>query len=150
MENIFDSAKTIQEKRKRLKGLSKPLQILVKEAAIPTVNDGLKAIYAQSGHTELKTLKQWNKEGRSIKKGSHALCLWGAPKKVETIQVEEAQGEDNDPMNFYPICFVFSNLQVYEISIPTKVNALSFWAADKRSLPLPHAGSNTLRSPCLG
>ena len=107
MENIFDSAKTIQEKRTILKGLSKPLQILVKEAAIPTVNDGLKAIYAQSGHTELKTLKQWNKEGRSIKKGSHALCLWGVPKK-------EAQGEDNDPMNFYPICFVFSNLQVYE------------------------------------
>ena len=68
MENIFDSAKTIQEKRTILKGLSKPLQILVKEAAIPTVNDGLKAIYAQSGHTELKTLKQWNKEGRSIKK----------------------------------------------------------------------------------
>ena len=114
MENIVDSAKTIQEKRTILKGLSKPLQILVKEAAIPTVNDGLKAIYAQSGHTELKTLKQWNKEGRSIKKGSHALCLWGAPKKVETTQVEEAQGEDNDPMNFYPICFVFSNLQVYE------------------------------------
>ena len=83
MENIFDSAKTIQEKRTILKGLSKPL-------------------------------KQWNKEGRSIKKGSHALCLWGAPKKVETTQVEEAQGEDNDPMNFYPICFVFSNLQVYE------------------------------------
>ncbi len=105
MENIFDSAKTIQEKRTILKGLSKPLQILVKEAAIPTVNDGLKAIYAQSGHTELKTLKQWNKEGRSIKKGSHALCLWGVPKKVETTQVEEAQGEDNDPMNFYPICF---------------------------------------------
>ena len=38
----------------------------------------------------------------------------GVPKKVETTQVEEAQGEDNDPMNFYPICFVFSNLQVYE------------------------------------
>ena len=112
MENIFDSAKTIQEKRTILKGLSKPLQILVKEAAIPTVNDGLKAIYAQSGHTELKTLKQWNKEGRSIKKGSHALCLWGVPKKVETTQVEEAQGEDNDPMNFYPICFVHWGLKI--------------------------------------
>ena len=46
MENIFDSAKTIQEKRTILKGLSKPLQILVKEAAIPTVNDGLKATHS--------------------------------------------------------------------------------------------------------
>lgn len=114
MENIFDSAKTIQEKREILKGLSKPLQLLVKEAAITNVNDGLKAIYAQSGHTQLKTLKQWNREGKSIIKGSHALCLWGAPKKIEHQQSEESQNGENDPMNFYPLCFVFSNLQVYE------------------------------------
>ena len=114
MNNIFDSAKTIQEKRDILKGLSKPLQLLVKESALSSVNDGLKEIYAQSGHKELKTLKQWNKTGKSIKKGSHALCLWGAPKQVEQQEQTEAQGEDNDTMNFYPICFVFSNLQVYE------------------------------------
>lgn len=114
MENIFDSAKNIQEKRDILKGLSKPLQHLVKESALSSVNDGLKAIYAQSGHTELKTLKQWNKTGKSIKKGSHALCLWGVPKQVEQQEQAETQGEDNDTMNFYPICFVFSNLQVYE------------------------------------
>lgn len=114
MENIFDSAKTIQEKRTILKGLSQPLQLLVKEEALSSVNDGLKEIYAQSGHTELKTLKQWNKTGKSIKKGSHALCLWGAPKQVEQQTQIETQGDDNDTMSFYPICFVFSNLQVYE------------------------------------
>lgn len=114
MENIFDSAKTIREKREILKGLSKPLQQLVKEAAIPTVNDGLKAIYAQSGHTELKTLKQWNKEGKRVAKGSHALCLWGAPKQIDKQNQGENQNEENDPTDFYPLCFVFSNLQVYE------------------------------------
>ena len=114
MENIFDTAKTIQEKRTILKGLSKPLQELVKEGAIPSVNDGLKNIYAQSGHLELKTLKQWNTEGKNIRKGSHALCLWGAPKQAERVQQEDSESEDNDTLNFYPICFVFSNLQVYE------------------------------------
>lgn len=113
MNNIFDSAKTIQEKRDILKKLSQPLQLLVKESALSSVNDGLKAIYAQSGHTQLKTLKQWNKEGKSIAKGSHAFCLWGAPKQREEQQ-EEAKDEASDAMSFYPVCFVFSNLQVYE------------------------------------
>lgn len=114
MNNIFETAKTIQEKREVLKGLSKPLQLLVKESAIPSVNDGLKAIYAEEGHTELKSLRQWNKEGKCIKKGSHALCLWGVPKQREYPEQEENEGEDNNTMSFYPICFVFSNLQVYE------------------------------------
>nr|DAY94268.1 MAG TPA: protein of unknown function (DUF1738) [Caudoviricetes sp.] len=115
MENIFDSAKTIQEKREILKGLSKPLQVLVKEGAIDSVNEGLKEIYAQSGHTKLKTLKQWNKEGKRIEKGSHALCLWGAPKQIEKKEQGDSNtDEDIDPADFYPICFVFSNLQVHE------------------------------------
>lgn len=114
MENIFETAKSIQEKRTILKGLSQPLQLLVKEGALSSVNDGLKGIYAQGGHTELKTLKQWNKEGKNIRKGSHALCLWGAPQQMEQQPHEEEESGDNDTMNFYPICFVFSNLQVYE------------------------------------
>ena len=114
MENIFETAKSIQEKRAILKGLSQPLQLLVKEGALSSVNDGLKGIYAQLGHMELKTIQQWNKEGKNIRKGSHALCLWGAPKQRELQQQEEADSEDNDTLHFYPICFVFSNLQVYE------------------------------------
>lgn len=114
MENIFDSAKTIKEKREILKGLSKPLQLLVKEGAISSVNDGLKGIYAQSGHIELKTLQQWNKDGKRVVKGSHALCLWGAPKQIDRQQQEDNQDGENDPTDFYPICFVFSNLQVHE------------------------------------
>lgn len=112
MENLFDSAKTIQEKREILKGLSKPLQLLVKEGAISSVNDGLKEIYAQSGHTQLKTLQQWNRDGKRVVKGSHALCLWGAPKPID--KQEDNQGGENDPADFYPLCFVFSNLQVNE------------------------------------
>lgn len=118
MGNLFESAKTIQEKRDILKGLSKPLQILVKSDVLDSVNEGLKAIYSESGHTDLKTLHQWNKEGKSIKKGERALCLWGSPKRLESAEDSHNsttdQTDENDSMNFYPLCFVFSNLQVYE------------------------------------
>lgn len=113
MENYFENAKTIQEKRSILKQLSEPIKVLVKMGQIECINEGLKTVYAQSGHCELKTLKQWNSEGKKIRKGEHALCLWGQPKQ-RTPKVDEADTEENDPLNFFPICFVFSNLQVYE------------------------------------
>lgn len=119
MSNLFDSAKTIQEKRDLLKGLSKPLQQLVKEEALNSVNEGLKAIYQESGHAELKTLHEWNREGKRIKKGEHALCLWGRPRQKEDSGNEpnstgESVSDETDPLNFFPICYVFSNLQVHE------------------------------------
>lgn len=110
MENIYQSATTIQEKREILKGISKGLQLLKKEGAIDSVNEGLRDIYAQSGHAELHTIHQWNKLGKRVKKGEKALCLWGKPKRE---QDNEAGGNTEvDKMDFYPICYVFSNLQV--------------------------------------
>lgn len=113
MENFFENAKTIQEKRTILKQLSEPIKVLVKMGQLERINDGLKAIYAQSGHSELKSLKQWNDEGKRIRKGEHALCLWGQPKQ-RTPQPTDETTEENDSLNFFPLCFVFSNLQVYE------------------------------------
>lgn len=109
MENIYANCNTIQQKREVLKGLSKPLQALKKEGAIDSVNEGLKEIYAQSGHIELKTMWQWNKAGKRIKKGEKALCLWGRPKRDQ--EIETGEEPESDKMDFYPICYVFSNLQ---------------------------------------
>jgi hypothetical protein len=105
----------MQEKRETLKALSNTVKPLKQEGEIETINEGLKKLYAQSGHTELKTLKQWNESGKRVKKGEHALLLWAKPKKITTNQENQLEntGEDN-PMNFFPICFVFSNLQVLE------------------------------------
>lgn len=112
MENYFESAKTIQEKREILKKLSAPLKALLKSEAIDTINDGLKILYANQGHTILKTLRQWNKEGKHVKKGEKALCLWGRPKQQEQEPEPTDTAEEHDPLNFYPLCYVFSNLQV--------------------------------------
>ncbi|WP_255349822.1 hypothetical protein [Dysgonomonas sp. HGC4] len=99
---------TLQEKREKLKKLSKPLKKKVEKGTIENINQGLKALYSKQGHTELKTLSEWNKAGYSVIKGEHALLLWGK-KKTRPNTDENAA---TDSYKFNPICFVFSQLQV--------------------------------------
>lgn len=76
MNNLFDSAKTIQEKREILKSLSKPLQLLVKSEALDSVNEGLKAIYKESGHSESKDFKPMEQRGKTHpKRGTRSLSM---------------------------------------------------------------------------
>jgi hypothetical protein len=111
----METKSKIQEKRDYLKALSQSLKILKKEGAIETINEGLKALYAKQGHLELKTLNQWNKAGKRIKKGETALLLWAQPKKITPNPENQTKQEnEDDQMNFFPLCFVFSNLQIQE------------------------------------
>lgn len=99
---------TLQEKREILKKLSKPLKKKVEKGKFENINQGLKALYSKQGHTELKTLSEWNKAGYSVIKGEHAHLLWGK-KKTRPNTDENAT---TDSYKFNPICFVFSQLQV--------------------------------------
>lgn len=111
----METKSNIQEKRAYLKELSNGLKILKKEGAIDCINEGLKSIYAGQGHTELKTIYQWNEEGKRVRKGEKAFLLWGRPKKYPTQGQSPTTEENNEETNetdFYPLCYVFSNLQV--------------------------------------
>jgi hypothetical protein len=100
----------IRAKREELKGLSQPFRAMVKEGAIDSINEGLKGIYSDKGHTTLKTLKQWNAEGMKVKKGEHAFLLWGSPvNRTRKTENEEPEDEETD---YFPVCFVFSQKQV--------------------------------------
>ncbi len=109
---------TIRAKREELKALSAPLKELKECGEIESINEGLVSIYANQGHTTLKTLRQWNNEGLRVKKGEKALLLWGRPTASQNKELKEQQENDTqektDVLDFYPICFVFSNLQVHE------------------------------------
>lgn len=109
MKTKADRQGKINEKRQKLKGLSAPIRALVKEGVFHTVNEGLKEMYAEDGHTVLKSIRQWNNDGKRIKKGEKALMLWGSPRKFEVVDTETAEV---DELDFYPIYFVFSNLQI--------------------------------------
>jgi hypothetical protein len=109
----METKSKIQEKREFLKGLSTSLKLLKKEGAIDSINEGLRDLYAQEGHTELKTLKQWNEAGKRVRKGEHALLLWAKPKRISPDPAGQSENaKEDDEMNFFPLCFVFSNLQV--------------------------------------
>jgi len=95
-------------KREELKKLSKKLKKQKTDGKIETINEGLKTIYAKKGHTDLRTIQEWNKEGYRVNKGESALLLWGSKK----TSVPRETAENTDPYDFYPICFVFSIQQV--------------------------------------
>jgi hypothetical protein len=99
----------IYEKRTELKELSQPLRMLMKEGAIESINEGLKGIYKDNGHSVLNTLNQWNKQGKQVKKGEKALLLWARPKHVERVNEETTEVDEFD---YWPICYVFSDTQV--------------------------------------
>jgi hypothetical protein len=99
----------IHERRAALKAMSKPLQPLVKEGAIDSINEGLKAIYKQAGHEVLNTLQQWNQQGKRVKKGERALLLWAKPRLLQRMNEETTEVDEFD---YWPICYVFSNAQV--------------------------------------
>ena len=102
----------IRAKRDELKELSKGIKLLVKEGKYDTVNEGLIEMYSKSGHKELKTIHQWNDINMSVKKGEHALLLWGSPKKRDKKQEGITPESEEKEAEFYPLCFVFSENQV--------------------------------------
>ena len=111
-DKINKRIEAIRVKREELKAISQPFKELVKVGAVDTINEGLRGVYAKQGHTTLKTLKQWNKDGFQVKKGEHAFLLWGSP-VTRTRKDENNEGEDIES-GFFPVCFVFSQNQVQQ------------------------------------
>jgi hypothetical protein len=110
MENSV-KRQSIQEKREYLKGLSAGLGKLKKDGRIDSVNGALEDIYAQQGHTVLKTYNKWKEAGYQVKRGETALLLWGRPKAVqqeETGKAQTAPAEMEQENRFFPLAFVFS------------------------------------------
>lgn len=114
----------MRERREYLRGLSRPLQELVRAGELESVNAGLVAIYAEQGHRELRTIRQWNELGKRVKRGERALLLWGKPTAgrgdgdagdagVVVAGGDSGDSSDDDVLGrFFPMCYVFSAKQV--------------------------------------
>ncbi len=55
----------------------------------------------------LKTFNQWINEGFHVKKGEKALLLWAKP-----LHVQKNEPKPEDGPAFFPVVYLFSNLQV--------------------------------------
>lgn len=99
---------TILEKRKNLVELSRQAKALRDNENI----DGsinymlLNYLYDTNDANEFKTFAEWKAEGYSIRKGAKAFTAWGKPK--------EKKNENGEVTKFFPITYLFSNLQVYK------------------------------------
>lgn len=100
----------IEQKRETLKALSKVAGLMVKTGEAESINDALVMMYEQQGHTEIHSFKKWLELGYCVMRGEKALLLWGQPIRATN---QEAKGSDeNDEFKFFPLAYVFSNLQV--------------------------------------
>lgn len=103
----------IKAKREELKAISAGFKMLVKEGAIDSVNTGLAQYYAEQGHTTLKSYRQWRKDGFQVRKGTRALLMWGEPQPIRSKEKPATDAKEED--TFFPLAYVFSNLQVEPI-----------------------------------
>lgn len=97
----------MKAKREALKALSRAVK---SSGQYETVNEGLVDIYRQQGHSEIHSFKGWLEKGYCVRRGEKALLLWGQPRKAENKQKQDVK--DEDEFSFFPLAYVFSNLQV--------------------------------------
>lgn len=106
-QTYSDSYKANRAKLRELSAIAKKM---VETEQVHTVNQGLIQMYSNDGHEEFKTFHEWKQEGMSIKKGSKAFLVWAKPKTIEHPDPDS----DEDEMDYFPICYLFSNKQVTE------------------------------------
>lgn len=101
-------------RRDFLKKLSKQVKPLIESGEFENVNEAIKALYAEQGHTDLKTFNQWKKEGKSVKKGSKALIVWGKPleRQADSDNPESEANDEDSKGSYWPITYLFSALMV--------------------------------------
>jgi len=104
----------MKQKRKELSQLSAPVMQAVRNGMFATINEGLINIYKEdTGASRFDTVKQWNEKGFHITKGESAFLIWGSPLS-KPVDKEIKEDEESSKFKFFPICHLFSDLQVSE------------------------------------
>lgn len=103
--NPFKGVKK-EDRRARFRELTASLKEQAKIAGITdSTNQLILAYYRQQcGARFLRTIEEWNQQGKRIRKGSEPFLLWGP--QVTT-------GEGDDQRTYFPMKFVYDIHQVY-------------------------------------
>ena len=85
----------------------------------------LNHIYGSEG-VRFETFKEWKAQGATIKKGAKATVIWGQPRQAVPSLADKLKANPNEmPIDdieqneyeFYPLCFLFSEDDVYFTSV---------------------------------
>jgi hypothetical protein len=79
----------------------------------------LNFVFKTEGITDFKKFNEWKQQGATVKKGEKAFPIWGQPIGKQKDEEAKSKGENyqatEEEHERYPICYVFSNLQVRSI-----------------------------------
>lgn len=131
----------IQEKRAMLIELSQEAKAMRQEFINKSQNATEAAFWASrtinymllnhiygSGGVRFETFKEWKAQGATIKKGAKATVIWGQPRQAVPSLADKLKANPNEmPIDeiepneyeFYPLCFLFSEDDVYFTSVET-------------------------------
>ena len=115
-ERLLEATSTAREIKARMVQDAPTMKAAHYYKSLPINHYILNYVYMAEGITEFKKFYEWKREGASVKKGAKAYAIWGQPVGVQKEERAEAKGEhyeatDEENQRF-PMCYVFSNLQV--------------------------------------
>lgn len=100
------------ENKNTLITLSEAIKIKGLHDELGSVNNALKAVYAEQGHFEFDSYQGWKEKGKQVIKGEKALLFWGRPRKGEDKEKPLTDGESFKSYKFFPLAYLFSQKQV--------------------------------------
>ena len=115
-ERLVMASGTAKQIKTRFINEAKTLNIAAYYAALPINHFLLNYVYKAEGITEFNKFNEWKNKGASVIKGSKAFPIWGQPIGTQKEEAAEEKGEaytaTEEENQRFPMCYVFSNLQV--------------------------------------
>lgn len=92
--------------RKQLTAISNEVRPLVNDGQFNTVNEAILNHYREdTGASRFDSFNQWKEKGFHVIKGETAFLVWGSPRTAPVA-------DSGDDYKYFPLCFLFSDLQV--------------------------------------
>jgi hypothetical protein len=118
-DRLLKASGTAREIRSRMIDEAPTQKAALYLAGLPVNHYLLNFVYKTEGITDFKKFGEWKQTGAVVKKGSKAFPIWGQPIGAQKEEEAQSKGENyiatEEENKRYPICYVFSNLQVHPI-----------------------------------
>jgi hypothetical protein len=118
-DRLLDASHKARTIRAQIAGEAGNANTALYYASLPINYYLLNYVYKTEGITEFNKFNEWKKKGASVIKGSKAFPIWGQPIGTQKEERAEEKGEEytatEEENSRFPICYVFSNLQVKSI-----------------------------------
>jgi len=115
-DRLLQATSTARQIKTRMIEEAHSVAVAVYYASLPLNHFLTSYVYKAEGITDFKKFQEWKQAGASIIKGTKAYPIWGQPVGIQKEERAEEKGESYEATieenKRFPMCYVFSNLQV--------------------------------------